>query len=156
LASPTRQPKINAAHQPPRSHRGQPIETPQLARAVDGLALALAQAGAINKQRIGFARYFSLWREKRALVVNWFEKRFVSYNHDVGLATTWVTSVEQLTPGETAHFGERREAQSGSHHLDEFWAQFRLERRGEKAEIGVSMAAVTSRGKSGSMAPFSS
>jgi hypothetical protein len=30
LASPTRQPKINAAHQPPRSHRGQPIETPQL------------------------------------------------------------------------------------------------------------------------------
>jgi hypothetical protein len=72
----------------------------ELARAVDGLALALAQAGAyINKQRIGFARYLSLWREKRALVVNWFEKRLVSYNHDVGLATTWVTSVEQLTPG---------------------------------------------------------
>jgi hypothetical protein len=25
---PTRQPKINAAHQPPRSHRGQPVEAP--------------------------------------------------------------------------------------------------------------------------------
>jgi hypothetical protein len=68
------------------------------------------------------------------------------------------TSVTVVRKGldETAHFGERREAQSGSHHLDEFWAQFRLERRSEKAEIGVSMAAVTSRGKSGSMAPFSS
>jgi transposase InsO family protein len=28
LHRPTRQPKINAAHQPPRSHRGQPVEAP--------------------------------------------------------------------------------------------------------------------------------
>jgi tetratricopeptide (TPR) repeat protein len=71
----------------------------ELARELDGLALALAQAGAyIDRQRIGFTRYLNLWREKRE-TVNWFDRRLVSYNHDVGLATTWVTSVEQLTPG---------------------------------------------------------
>jgi transposase InsO family protein len=32
LASSPRQPKIKAAHQPPRSHQGQPVEAPQLAR----------------------------------------------------------------------------------------------------------------------------
>src|SRR5262249_10197402 len=53
----------------------------------------------INQQRIGFARYLSLWREKRETVVNWFGKRLVSYNHDVGLAATWATSVDELTPG---------------------------------------------------------
>ena len=30
LASPARQPKIQTAHQPPRPHRGQPVEAPQL------------------------------------------------------------------------------------------------------------------------------
>jgi tetratricopeptide (TPR) repeat protein len=72
----------------------------ELAHELGGLALALAQAGAyINQQRIAFTRYLSLWREKRETVINWFDKSLVSYNHDVGLATTWVTSVEQLTPG---------------------------------------------------------
>src|SRR5262249_45424748 len=72
----------------------------ELAREIDGLALALAQASAyINQQRIGFAAYLSLWREKRETVVNWFGKRLVSYNHDVGLAATWATSVDELTPG---------------------------------------------------------
>jgi hypothetical protein len=67
----------------------------ELAHELDGLALALAQAGAyINRQRIGFTRYLNLWREKRETVVNWFDRRLVSYNHDVGLAATWVTSVE--------------------------------------------------------------
>jgi tetratricopeptide (TPR) repeat protein len=72
----------------------------ELARELGGLALALAQTGAyINRQRIGFSRYLNLWREKRETVVSWFDRRLVSYNHDVGLAATWVTSVEQLTPG---------------------------------------------------------
>src|SRR5262249_1733742 len=72
----------------------------ELARTLGRLALALVQASAyINQQRLGLARYLSLWREKRATVVNWFDKRLVSYNHDVGLAATWATSVEQLTPG---------------------------------------------------------
>ena len=71
----------------------------ELARELDGLALALAQAAAyINRQRIGFSRYLNLWKEKRGTVLNWFDSRLVSTNHDVGLAATWVTSVEKLTP----------------------------------------------------------
>jgi tetratricopeptide (TPR) repeat protein len=71
----------------------------ELARELDGLALALAQAGAyIDRQRIGFARYLALWRDKRESVLAWFDSRVVSYNHDVDLATTWATSVEKLTP----------------------------------------------------------
>ena len=71
----------------------------ELAKEVGGLALALAQAGAyIERQRIGFSRYLKLWRETREKVLNWFNPRLVSYNHDVGLAATWATSVEKLTP----------------------------------------------------------
>jgi hypothetical protein len=35
------------------------------------------------------------------------------------------------------HFSERHEIECGTHHLDEFWAQFWFERRSEKAEIGL-------------------
>ena len=52
----------------------------------------------IDTQRIGFARYLELWREAREKVLSWFDPRLVSYNHDVGLAATWVTSVKKLTP----------------------------------------------------------
>jgi tetratricopeptide (TPR) repeat protein len=70
-----------------------------LARELGGLALALAQSSAyINRQRVGFARYLKLWREMRESVLDWFDRRLVSYNHDVGLATTWAASVEKLTP----------------------------------------------------------
>jgi tetratricopeptide (TPR) repeat protein len=70
-----------------------------LAKELGGLALGLEQAGAyIAAERIGFARYLALWREKREIALNWFDKDLMSYNHDVGLATTWVTSVERLTP----------------------------------------------------------
>ena len=34
----------------------------------------------------------------RESVLKWFDKSLMSYNHDVGLAATWVTAVEQLTP----------------------------------------------------------
>jgi hypothetical protein len=73
----------------------------ELARTLGRLAIALAQAQAcayINQQRIGFARYLSLWREKRA-VLTWFDQRLASNNHDVGLAATRATSVAALTPG---------------------------------------------------------
>lgn len=71
----------------------------ELAGELGGLALALAQASAyIDRQRTSFARYLKLWRETRETVLNWFDKRLVSYNHDVGLAATWVASVEKLTP----------------------------------------------------------
>jgi tetratricopeptide (TPR) repeat protein len=71
----------------------------ELAGELGGLALGLEQAGAyIAVERIGFARYLSLWREKRAMVLNWFDKTLMSYDHDAGLAATWATSVDRLTP----------------------------------------------------------
>ena len=39
-----------------------------------------------------------LWREKRATVLDWFDKTLMSYDHDTGLAATWATSVDRLTP----------------------------------------------------------
>ena len=71
----------------------------ELAGELGGLALGLEQAGAyIATERIGFARYLQLWREKRATVLNWFDKTLMSYDHDTGLAATWATSVDRLTP----------------------------------------------------------
>jgi len=71
----------------------------ELAGELGGLALGLEQAGAyIAAERIGFARYLELWREKRAKVLNWFDKTLMSYDHDTGLAATWATSVDRLTP----------------------------------------------------------
>jgi tetratricopeptide (TPR) repeat protein len=71
----------------------------ELATELDGLALGLEQAGAyIATQRITFERYLKLWKESRAKVLGWFDRSLMSYNHDVGLAATWVTSVEKLTP----------------------------------------------------------
>ena len=71
----------------------------ELADELGGLALGLEQAGAyIARQRIGFARYLALWREKRESVLKWFDRTTMSYDHDVGLAATWAASVEKLTP----------------------------------------------------------
>ncbi len=71
----------------------------ELAGELGGLALGLEQAGAyIATERIGFARYLKLWREKRATVLGWFDKTLMSYDHDTGLAATWATSVDRLTP----------------------------------------------------------
>jgi tetratricopeptide (TPR) repeat protein len=71
----------------------------ELAGELGDLALGLEQAGAyIATERIGFARYLSLWRDKRATVVDWFDKTLMSYDHDTGLAATWATSVDRLTP----------------------------------------------------------
>ena len=70
-----------------------------LALELGGLALGLEQAGAyIATERIGLARYLTLWREKRETVLNWFDKALMSYDRDTGLAATWVASVERLTP----------------------------------------------------------
>jgi tetratricopeptide (TPR) repeat protein len=70
-----------------------------LADELGGLALGLEQAGAyIATERIGFARYLRLWREKRATVLDWFDQTLMSYDHDAGLAATWATSVERLAP----------------------------------------------------------
>ena len=71
----------------------------ELAGELGDLALGLEQAGAyIATERVGFARYLSLWRDKRATVLDWFDKTLMSYHHDTGLAATWATSVDRLTP----------------------------------------------------------
>ena len=71
----------------------------ELAHELGGLALGLEQAGAyIARQRIGFARYLMLWREKRDSFLNWFDKSQTSYDHDVGLAATWAASIEKRLP----------------------------------------------------------
>jgi hypothetical protein len=70
-----------------------------LATELGGLALGLEQAGAhIATEHTGFARYLALWREKRETVLNWFDKTLMSYDHHTGLAATWATSLERLTP----------------------------------------------------------
>jgi len=71
----------------------------EIARELGGLALGLEQAGAyIAVERIGFARYLALWRESRQQVIDWFDQTLMSYSHDVGLAATWTTSVNRLSP----------------------------------------------------------
>ncbi len=71
----------------------------ELAAELGGLALGLEQAAAyIERRQIGFAAYLKLWRENREKVLGWFDKTATAYNHDVGLAATWMTSVAQLTP----------------------------------------------------------
>ncbi len=79
-----------------RRRRGKARE---LAHELGGLALGLEQAGAyIATERIGFARYLNLWRESREKVVGWFDPALMSYAHDAGLAATWATPVDRLSP----------------------------------------------------------
>jgi Tetratricopeptide repeat len=71
----------------------------ELAEKLGRLALGLEQAGAyIATRRIAIARYLTLWQENRAKVLHWFDKDLMAYDHDVGPAATWATSVEQLKP----------------------------------------------------------
>ena len=62
-----------------------------------GLALGLEQAGAyIAKLRIPFARYLKLWTENREKALAWSDATLTG--SEKTLATTWVTSVERLSP----------------------------------------------------------
>jgi tetratricopeptide (TPR) repeat protein len=71
----------------------------ELAHELGGLALGLEQAGAyIATERIGFARYLELWRERRQKVLDWFDPALMGYDHDTGMAATWATSVDRLSP----------------------------------------------------------
>ena len=68
-----------------------------LAHELGGLALGLEQAGAyISKQRIPFARYLTLWTENREKALAWGDATLTG--SEKTLATTWVTSIERLSP----------------------------------------------------------
>ena len=66
-----------------------------IARELDGLALALEQAGAyIDKLRLSFAEYLQRWEAKRPEVLRWHDQRLMQYPASV--AVTWETTFAQL------------------------------------------------------------
>ena len=68
----------------------------ELAQELDGLALALEQAGAyIDERGISFSRYRKDWQERREKVLSWFDPQLMQY--PASLATTWLTSFQQLS-----------------------------------------------------------
>jgi len=70
-----------------------------IARELDGLALALEQAGAyIDKLRLSFAEYLARWEAKRPEVLRWHDLRLMQYPASV--AITWETTFAQLTEPE--------------------------------------------------------
>ncbi|HWM95278.1 MAG TPA: tetratricopeptide repeat protein [Thermoanaerobaculia bacterium] len=69
----------------------------ELARKLDGLPLALEQAGAyIVHTRLSFSEYLEVWEEERERVVGWHDETAMGYPASV--ATTWKTSFDQLKP----------------------------------------------------------
>ena len=68
-----------------------------LAKELDGLALALEQAGAyVCVNRISLAEYVKRWRVHDVTVQEWHRQREMQYPRS--LATTWQTSIDQLDP----------------------------------------------------------
>lgn len=68
-----------------------------LAEALDGLALALEQAGAyINEQRCSLAEYLDRWRKQEEDVLEWSDDLLMTYPRSV--AVTWETTWAQLSP----------------------------------------------------------
>jgi tetratricopeptide (TPR) repeat protein len=67
-----------------------------LALELGFLPLALEQAGAyIAERRLTFAGYLAEWRERREVVLGWFDPRVSHY--PVSVAVTWQTSVDRLS-----------------------------------------------------------
>jgi tetratricopeptide (TPR) repeat protein len=73
-----------------------PTMARELAQDLDGLALALEQAGAyIDERGISFSRYRKDWQERREKVLSWFDPQLMQYPQSV--ATTWLTAFQQLS-----------------------------------------------------------
>ena len=67
-----------------------------LAVDLDGLALALEQAGAfVVKHHCSLADYRSRWAAQETKVLEWYDPRAMKYPKSV--AVTWQTSIDQLT-----------------------------------------------------------
>jgi tetratricopeptide (TPR) repeat protein len=79
-----------------REEPGDPAMARELAQDLDGLALALEQAGAyIDERGISISRYRKDWQERREKVLSWFDPQLMQYPESV--ATTWLTSFQQLS-----------------------------------------------------------
>ena len=76
-----------------------PAAVAAIARELDGLALALEQAGAyIDKLHLSFAEYLQRWQARRAEVLRWHHARLMEYPASV--AVTWGTTFAQLNESE--------------------------------------------------------
>ena len=72
-----------------------------LAKELDGLALALEQAGAyVAHQRTSLAEYLARWRAHLPAVQEWYDERLMHYPRS--LAVTWQTTLDRLGAGEVA------------------------------------------------------
>lgn len=68
-----------------------------LAEKLDGLPLALDQAGAyISHTRLSFAEYLKVWEEERQRALEWHDRAVMS--HPTSVATTWKASFDRLKP----------------------------------------------------------
>ncbi|MBU2693436.1 MAG: tetratricopeptide repeat protein [Candidatus Eisenbacteria bacterium] len=78
-----------------------PADAEALARELDGLALALEQAGAyIARQRSSLSEYLAAWRSHDQAVQEWYDPQLMKYPRSV--AMTWQTTMEQLGVTEVA------------------------------------------------------
>jgi tetratricopeptide (TPR) repeat protein len=84
-----------------RKQPADPADARTLAGELDGLALALEQAGAyLAAERISLAQYLADWRAHRLEVQEWHNEREMKYR--CSLAVTWQVTMDRLGPGETA------------------------------------------------------
>ncbi len=87
-----------------RRRRTDAADARELAAELDGLALALEQAGAyIVQRKLSLADYRSKWHDQESGVKEWHDDRVMKYPRSV--AVTWQTTIEQLGPGEVALLG---------------------------------------------------
>ncbi|MEA2563200.1 MAG: hypothetical protein QOH06_4704 [Acidobacteriota bacterium] len=69
----------------------------ELAQKLDGLPLALEQAGAyIVHTRLSFSKYLEVWEEERKRVLEWHDEATMGYPASV--AATWKASFDRLKP----------------------------------------------------------
>jgi len=79
-----------------KQEAGDPLAARDLAQKLDGLALALEQAGAyIDERCISFSSYRREWQQRRDQLLSWFDPQLMQYPQSV--ATTWLTSFQQLS-----------------------------------------------------------
>jgi tetratricopeptide (TPR) repeat protein len=80
-----------------RPAAGDGTDAQALAAALDGLALALEQAGAyVSHVRCSLAEYLARWRQQEEQVLTWLDVRQMKYPQSV--AITWETTCGQLSP----------------------------------------------------------